>query len=289
MDADQILVLDRGKVAEHGTHAELIEAGGRYASMWFRQQDFSSTANAASTSFTGGITPVPTVAGAADSPTRAAAKRRTAEDSSILMSVGAQGAAIHQSPVQLLQLDLVDEDQQQQQIEQQGSLEPSLSPGLSPRADLRGRDTSPLLGLQGTGPAGIRLSQSGGLPPRHEDSVGNLGGAGRRVPDGRVTLPRYRILRRNESGGFENPLKVVVLTVLCDSCSTVARCWPLNCQISGLHYWRASDHTQQRAFSSCPAAVIMHCGQLVWDCLASCKSGSNAIYHGALALLLQTL
>ena len=32
--ADQIVVLEQGRVAERGTHAELVEAGGLYASMW---------------------------------------------------------------------------------------------------------------------------------------------------------------------------------------------------------------------------------------------------------------
>jgi ATP-binding cassette subfamily B protein len=33
-DADQILVLEGGRVAERGSHAELVAAGGRYASLW---------------------------------------------------------------------------------------------------------------------------------------------------------------------------------------------------------------------------------------------------------------
>src|ERR671915_236894 len=33
-DADRILVLEGGAVAEQGSHAELVAAGGRYASMW---------------------------------------------------------------------------------------------------------------------------------------------------------------------------------------------------------------------------------------------------------------
>jgi ATP-binding cassette subfamily B protein len=33
-DADQIVVLADGRVAEHGTHDELLAAGGRYARMW---------------------------------------------------------------------------------------------------------------------------------------------------------------------------------------------------------------------------------------------------------------
>jgi ATP-binding cassette subfamily B protein len=38
-DADQIVVLDRGRVAEIGTHEELISAGGRYASLVSRDTD----------------------------------------------------------------------------------------------------------------------------------------------------------------------------------------------------------------------------------------------------------
>ncbi|AWN16378.1 ABC transporter ATP-binding protein/permease [Salinisphaera sp. LB1] len=38
VDADQIVVLDAGRVAEQGRHAELLAAGGRYARMWQLQQ-----------------------------------------------------------------------------------------------------------------------------------------------------------------------------------------------------------------------------------------------------------
>ncbi len=37
VDADQILVLRRGKVVERGTHAELLEKAGEYAALWRRQ------------------------------------------------------------------------------------------------------------------------------------------------------------------------------------------------------------------------------------------------------------
>jgi ATP-binding cassette subfamily B protein len=37
VDADQILVLDRGRVVERGTHAALLAQGGRYAALWALQ------------------------------------------------------------------------------------------------------------------------------------------------------------------------------------------------------------------------------------------------------------
>jgi ABC-type transport system involved in Fe-S cluster assembly fused permease/ATPase subunit len=38
VDADQIVVLNEGHVAERGTHAQLLRCGGLYADMWARQQ-----------------------------------------------------------------------------------------------------------------------------------------------------------------------------------------------------------------------------------------------------------
>jgi len=37
VDADEILVLEEGRIVERGSHAELLRAGGRYADMWRRQ------------------------------------------------------------------------------------------------------------------------------------------------------------------------------------------------------------------------------------------------------------
>jgi ABC-type transport system involved in Fe-S cluster assembly fused permease/ATPase subunit len=37
--ADEIIVLDQGRIAERGAHSQLLAAGGLYASMWNRQRE----------------------------------------------------------------------------------------------------------------------------------------------------------------------------------------------------------------------------------------------------------
>jgi ATP-binding cassette subfamily B protein len=44
MDADQILVMDGGRIIERGTHAELLASKGRYAAMWALQQQGEASA-----------------------------------------------------------------------------------------------------------------------------------------------------------------------------------------------------------------------------------------------------
>ena len=44
MDADQILVLSRGRIVERGTHRQLIDAKGEYARMWALQQQQAEAA-----------------------------------------------------------------------------------------------------------------------------------------------------------------------------------------------------------------------------------------------------
>lgn len=202
MDADQILVLDRGKVAEQGTHAELIEAGGLYASMWSRQQDFSmSTPAPSSPDPARGITPVPRVAAAdADSSSSRRARPGSAGDSSTPVSAAAEAAGIRIGPVRLLlQEQEQEEDQQQQLLQPQGSIGP---PDDDPAAS-RPADLDQVVGIRRD-----ESSHDGGLPPRtrrgrrpaREDSLGSLTGGGRRLTDSRDSIQRYRMLRKNDTG-----------------------------------------------------------------------------------------
>ena len=41
VDADEILVLEQGRIIERGRHADLLAQGGAYAALWARQQDTS--------------------------------------------------------------------------------------------------------------------------------------------------------------------------------------------------------------------------------------------------------
>jgi ATP-binding cassette subfamily B multidrug efflux pump len=34
---DRLIVLDRGRIVEQGSHGELLRAGGHYAALWQRQ------------------------------------------------------------------------------------------------------------------------------------------------------------------------------------------------------------------------------------------------------------
>ena len=47
VDADEIVVLEAGRVVERGTHAELLARRGLYHQMWTRQQEVVEEAQAA--------------------------------------------------------------------------------------------------------------------------------------------------------------------------------------------------------------------------------------------------
>jgi len=47
MDADEIIVLDAGRIVERGTHRELLRTGGAYARMWSLQQEAAAHEKAA--------------------------------------------------------------------------------------------------------------------------------------------------------------------------------------------------------------------------------------------------
>jgi ATP-binding cassette subfamily B protein len=52
MDADEILVLEQGRVIERGRHGELLAGGGAYAQMWALQQQEDAQRRADGTTVT---------------------------------------------------------------------------------------------------------------------------------------------------------------------------------------------------------------------------------------------
>ncbi len=48
VDADEIIVLDQGRIKERGTHGDLIALDGIYAAMWRRQQESDDSSSALS-------------------------------------------------------------------------------------------------------------------------------------------------------------------------------------------------------------------------------------------------
>jgi ATP-binding cassette subfamily B protein len=59
VNADAILVLDRGVIAERGTHAELLELGGTYAALWNRQREVDAAREILARSDGGDALPIP--------------------------------------------------------------------------------------------------------------------------------------------------------------------------------------------------------------------------------------
>jgi ATP-binding cassette subfamily B protein len=79
VDADVILVLERGRIVERGTHVALLASGGVYARMWRLQQDEERTAADASPA---SLEPTPQVAGTVRTPAAPEAEAEAALRSS---------------------------------------------------------------------------------------------------------------------------------------------------------------------------------------------------------------
>ena len=47
MNADEIIVLDKGRIVERGRHTPLLAQGGAYAQMWLLQQQEEGAGEAA--------------------------------------------------------------------------------------------------------------------------------------------------------------------------------------------------------------------------------------------------
>ncbi|MCE9650395.1 MAG: ABC transporter ATP-binding protein/permease [Parvibaculum sp.] len=63
VDADEIIVLDHGRIAERGRHEDLLARGGKYAAMWNRQREADAAREKLSETMDDG-SPAPTVADA---------------------------------------------------------------------------------------------------------------------------------------------------------------------------------------------------------------------------------
>ncbi|KAF6265156.1 hypothetical protein COO60DRAFT_1697984 [Scenedesmus sp. NREL 46B-D3] len=198
MDADIIVVLERGKVVEQGTHAQLIERGGQYCSMWSRQQDYSSIPPSPSPE--AAAAPKPAAAAAAPAPAAAAARlpRDKSFGASPLPGEVSKGS---KEPLKLLLRQPEDgEDQPAAEEQQQGLDSP---PADSAAATAAGEGESvvdidlvgELAGVDSGVGSGRGSSCSGGAGVE-EDEEGGV----RRLADSSASIRRYHMLRRAESG-----------------------------------------------------------------------------------------
>uniref|UniRef100_A0A383VNR8 Uncharacterized protein n=1 Tax=Tetradesmus obliquus TaxID=3088 RepID=A0A383VNR8_TETOB len=198
MDADIIVVLERGKVVEQGTHAQLIEQGGQYCSMWSRQQDYCSIPPSPS--------PGPGLAAAPAAAAAAAAAARLPRDKSFGASplTGEVSRGV-KGPLKLL-LRQPDDAEETSAAEQQQQQQRGDSPADSAAATAAGDDDEGpgLIGVDSLGELATGV-EDGGVSGRGSSCSG--GGAAedeeggvRRLVDSSASIRRYHMLRRAETG-----------------------------------------------------------------------------------------
>lgn len=198
MDADQILVLDKGRVAEQGTHTELIEAGGVYASMWSRQQDLSLLTPATSSlGLSRGITPVPKVptANGDDSADEVETPRDT-DDLGATLGAAVQGSGSRRGPVRLLMQQQEQEEDSQQLMQQQVGLADILE---EHEQCLRCRDSNLDTEDDNSSYDGSVAGGGRGYCRLHQSGVNRAGGEVRQLLNSRSSIRRYRQLRRHDT------------------------------------------------------------------------------------------
>lgn len=184
------------QVVEQGTHAQLIEQGGQYCSMWSRQQDYCSIPPSPS--------PGPGLA------TAAAAAARLPRDKSLGASPlpGEVSRGI-KGPLKLLLRQPEDGDDPsaaEQQQQQQGD-----SPADSAAATAAGDDEEGpgLIDVDSLGELAAAGADDGGVNGRSSRSSGGGAAAAedeeeggvRRLVDSSASIRRYHMLRRAETGG----------------------------------------------------------------------------------------
>jgi hypothetical protein len=185
------------QVVEQGTHAQLIERGGQYCSMWSRQQDYCS------------IPPSPSPELLAAAPAAAAAAARLPRDKSFGASPlpGEVSKGI-KGPLKLLLRQPEDgEDQTAAEQQQQQQDEDPTSPAADSAAATAVGDGvggslidvdsvgELVAGLKG-GASGRGSSCSGVAGEVEEDEEGGV----RRLADSSASIRRYHMLRRAETG-----------------------------------------------------------------------------------------
>jgi hypothetical protein len=222
-------LLCAAQVVEQGSHAQLIERGGQYCSMWSRQQDYSIPPS-----------PSPDLGLAAAAPAAARLPRDKSFGASLLPGEVSRGV---KGPLKLLLRQPEDgEDQPAGEQQQHGGL--AESPADSAAATAAGDgDADSGVGVDSLGElaaaSGRGSSCSGG-----GEAADDEGGGVRRLADSSASIRRYHMLRRAETGELGLLLLVLMLlqawgSAVCADCTCMYACSGEACQ-GGLLWLRSS-------------------------------------------------